>query len=148
MSSISPVSGAANAAADPSVAAPGPKTLGQDDFLKLLAQQFQAQDPLSPMQDTSFIAQMAQFTSLQQSGAMAADISAMRAEQQYATANSYLGRQVTVDSGDGGTASGVVTGVENVGGSPRLVVGDAMYPVGSVLLVEPAPAAPTASSTP
>lgn len=148
MSTISPVSAGATATADPSPPVPAAKTLGQDDFLKLLAQQFQAQDPLSPMQDTSFIAQMAQFTSLQQSSAMATDLSAMRAEQQYATANSYLGRQVVLDTSDGGTASGIVTGVETVSGAPRLVVGDFTYPVSAVLLVQPAPAAPGSSTTP
>jgi len=43
------------------------KVLGQNDFLQLLVTQMQNQDPMSPMQDTEFIAQMAQFTSLEQS---------------------------------------------------------------------------------
>jgi flagellar basal-body rod modification protein FlgD len=114
------------------------KTLGQDDFLKLLAQQFQSQDPMKPMDDTSFIAQMAQFTSLQQSSAMAKDMNDMKAEQQRATANSYLGHRVTVDAGGGNTISGDVAGVEITDGTPRLVIGDYTYPVSSVLLVQPA----------
>lgn len=114
-----------------------PKSLGQDDFLKLLAQQFQSQDPLKPMEDTSFIAQMAQFTSLQQSSSMAKDMAAMRTDQQLATANSYLGHNVTVDSGNGQTMSGSVTGVEMADGTPRLVIGNYTFPLSAVLLVEP-----------
>ena len=40
-------------------------SLGQDEFLELLSAQLSNQDPLAPMEDTEFIAQMAQFTSLE-----------------------------------------------------------------------------------
>jgi len=48
----------------------GNSTLGKDDFLKLLVTQMQSQDPLSPMDNTQFISQMATFTSLEQTNNM------------------------------------------------------------------------------
>ncbi len=113
------------------------KTLDSDDFMKLLSVQFQSQDPMKPMEDTAFIAQMAQFSALSQTQTLTAEMAKLSASQSIVTANSYIGRQVTVADGKGGTTSGNVGAVEMSVDGPRIVIGEKTYPISAVLLVEP-----------
>ncbi len=68
MSFISPVRTDTNGNA---VATGSMQQLGKDDFLKLLVSKLQNQDPLKPMDDESFVAELAQFSSLEQMGNIA-----------------------------------------------------------------------------
>jgi len=52
--------------ANDKASASGFKTLGKNDFLNLLVQQIQHQDPLNPMDSSDFTAQLAQFSQLEQ----------------------------------------------------------------------------------
>lgn len=67
--------------------------LGKDQFLSILVAQLQNQDPMQPMNDTEFIAQMAQFTSVEQLMNMANELSLIR--QNIGTASSLIGKTVT-----------------------------------------------------
>ncbi|MFD0943330.1 flagellar hook assembly protein FlgD [Savagea faecisuis] len=49
----------------------GPDSMGKDAFMKILIAQLQNQDPTNPMKDNEFIAQMAQFSALEQTMNMA-----------------------------------------------------------------------------
>ena len=67
-----------------------PHQLGKDDFLKLLVTQLSYQDPTSPMKDQQFIAQMAQFSSLEQMQNMASSLGRLADRQ----AHEMIGRYV------------------------------------------------------
>ena len=73
-------------------------TLGKDDFLKLLMTQLQNQDPSKPMEDTDFIAQMAQFSSLEQMTNMTSTFGKFVEQQQQSQMiayNQFVGKEIT-----------------------------------------------------
>ena len=118
------------------------RTLGQDDFFKLIAAQFSYQDPLNPQKDTDFIAQMAQFNTLDQTRLMQTDIAGLRSQFKGSQANQFLGQWVSLqDPATRQTVEGLVTEVRFNGGNPQLVVGDVPYDLSRVNIVR-APAVP------
>jgi flagellar basal-body rod modification protein FlgD len=117
------------------------QTLDSEDFMKLLAVQFQSQDPMKPMEDTAFIAQMAQFSALEQSNSMVKEMSLLRAEQQNLAANGMLGRTVTVSDTQGNPVTGMVGAVESSNNGPVLVIDGVKYPLTAVQRIEYQPPA-------
>jgi len=104
-------------------------SLGKDDFLKMLVTQLKNQDPLKPMDDTAFVAQMAQFSSLEQMQNMN---SATLATQ----ANGMIGKNVTWSDTDNVVQTGKVTAVSfTTGNPPALLVGDVNVAVAKVTQV-------------
>ena len=117
------------------------QTLGQDDFLKLLVAQLSAQDPMNPQKDTEFIAQMAQFSALEQTRTMQSDISGLRSEQQTAQATSMIGRTVSLQESSGVITTGVISGLSLQTGTPQIIVNGKPYALSQLLgVTAPSPA--------
>ena len=113
--------------------------LTQDDFLKLLTTQLSNQDPLKPMEDTQFIAQIAQFSSLQQSTTLTKDFEAFSSAQQISSAQNLLGKTVTISS-DGTITTGPVSEIRIQNGAAAIVVGTKTYNPASVTNIVNTPA--------
>ena len=116
------------------------QSLGKDDFLKLLVTQLSHQDPMSPMDDTTFVAQMAQFSSLEQ-------MQNMNTSTQITQATSFIGKQVTWADDSGVEQSGVVSSVKIVSGDPNLVIGDQTIALSKVDSVQNETTTSTGTST-
>ncbi len=122
----------AGASTVPTLAA---STLNQQDFLKLLVTQMSQQDPMNPESNLDFSAQLAQFSTLQQTTAMQTGITQLGTQQQFLQANDLIGRTVKLQNADQTTASGVVSGVQLAGGTPQIVVNGQNYNLSQVLAV-------------
>ena len=114
------------------------KTLNQDDFLKLLVTQLTNQDPLDPQKDTEFIAQMAQFSSLEQAKSMQTDMAKLSNDQQIMQASSLLGRSVELQVSQDTPVRGTVDAVNIEAGTPKIVVNNQVYDLSQVLSIAPA----------
>lgn len=102
-----------------------PNEMGRDQFLTLLLAQLRHQDPLKPMEDREFIAQLAQFNILEQMQQMNEGLLAMMYMDQFTQASALVGRVVDAYAPDGDqTISGVVTEVRFDRGIAELVVGE------------------------
>jgi flagellar basal-body rod modification protein FlgD len=114
-------------------ARPVQNALGKDDFLKLLITQLSHQDPTQPLEDREFVAQMAQFSTLEQMTNMTAELSKVLNLLARSQAVNLLGKSVELAVGEG-RVSGVV---EAISGNefPQLLVGGRYYDVSQVLSV-------------
>lgn len=107
--------------------------LGKDDFLKLLITQVQNQDPMNPSSDTDFIAQMAQFSALEQMQNLNQSFS-------YSTGFSMMGKYITGEIKDADTdkvklVTGRVDSVRVNAGKVYAVVGNDEVPVDKIAKV-------------
>ena len=99
--------------------------LGKDDFLKLLITQLSHQDPLSPMENTEFIAQMAQFSSLEQITNMSAGFNRLSSMLTNSEAVNLVGKTVDI-----ATENGLITGTAEAatrGENPQVFVNGTPY---------------------
>jgi flagellar basal-body rod modification protein FlgD len=100
--------------------------LGKDDFLKILMTQLQNQDPTKPMEDKQFIAQMAQFSTLEQMNNMSENFAQLNAKLQSSQAMNMLGKSVEVTGQGDQTINGTVAEV-TMGEHPQVLVNGTYY---------------------
>jgi flagellar basal-body rod modification protein FlgD len=156
--------GAAAQGGTPSTSPLPTDQLGRDTFLKLMVAQLRNQDPMNPTDSAEFLAQTAQFTSLEKLEAVADQSAQALSAQMAFGATSLVGRTVSytepaTSSATGDTSTGSTDGSAGTGGStgtdtpatgvvqsvrftpdgPLLTVGDVEIPLSAVLSVTTTP---------
>ncbi|EEG76523.1 flagellar hook capping FlgD N-terminal domain-containing protein [Dethiobacter alkaliphilus] len=108
--------------------------MDKDMFLQLLVTQLRYQDPLDPQDNSEFVAQMAQFTSLEQMQNLNNTMAKLLDIQSslHNSAPAFLGLSVTVKDDNGLPLTGIVSAVEYDNGKPRLVIDGNRYGLESV----------------
>jgi flagellar basal-body rod modification protein FlgD len=110
-------------------------TADKDMFLQLLVAQMKYQDPMNPTDSSQFLAQSAQFTSLEKMQLVADQTSMLLGAQMAFGANGMVGRTVTYTLEDGTEGTGVVHGVTFGAEGPVLDVDGVEVPISGVVTV-------------
>ena len=113
------------------------KAMGMEDFLRLLTTQIANQDPMEPMKDTEFIAQMASISSVEQMQQFATSFKDFTASHREIAAQAYLGKQVTAQDGESMPITGIAQAVEKgTGGELLVTVNGQTFPAASITKIE------------
>ena len=96
-------------------------TINQEEFIRLFLTQLQFQDPLEPVDNREFLAQLAQFTSLEQSRQTSQNTTDLLSMNATTQAVGLLNRQVEV-SGLAAAFTGTVTAVRFTSDGAQLTV--------------------------
>jgi flagellar basal-body rod modification protein FlgD len=134
--------------------------LTKNDFLQMLITKLQYQDPLNPVTDDSFVADMAQFSSLEQMqnlntsftaqstsmDNMNTNLVALIAMQNTTQAAGLIGKSVTLTTQSttasdgtttpGTTVSGQVSSIQFVNGQPQIMVSGHLYSIADVTQIQ------------
>jgi flagellar basal-body rod modification protein FlgD len=123
----------------------GNNELDRDAFLRLLVLEMQQQDPLQPYDNAQMIAQLAQFSSLEQMNKLNESFEAMAYRLEYVAGNldqlnfisaqGMLGKYVEGIDSDGEALTGLVDSVTLAGSIVILGVGDKTMPMTGVLAI-------------
>jgi len=109
--------------------------LGRDAFMQLLLAQLRNQDPLKPMEDRDFIAQLAQFNVLEQMQALNEAVQTLVLTQGLTEGSSLIGKRIKATGQEGATVEGVVSAASVSQGRVLLHIGDKSVPLIQVVEV-------------
>ncbi len=107
--------------------------VSKDEFLKLFVAQLKNQSPMDPLKGHEFIAQLAQFSSVEQLTSLNASFADTMKFQQLTGGSEFIGKKATfVDPVVGGTAEGVIQGAMVLDDSISVVIGNKEIPIANV----------------
>ncbi len=109
--------------------------LGKDEFLKILAAQLQFQDPMEGGDNSAYVAQLAQFSSLEQMENLNTSLNELKGNQNLLYGTLLIGKMVNI-AFDNQMVSGVVDKVKLVDSMLKVMVGGQEYDASNILTLE------------
>jgi flagellar basal-body rod modification protein FlgD len=95
-------------------------TMTGADFLKLMIQQLQQQDPMNPTDSSQLLTQMSQISNLQSNAAMVSSLAGLTLQQSIGAGGNLIGKTITGIDENGNQLQGLVTSVKVVNKKVRL----------------------------
>ena len=129
---ITPTTGTPTATTAP---AKSRSEMDKDTFLKLLVAQLRYQDPTKPMDGAQFVAESAQFTTVEVLQKLQESQAQLLSFQSTLLSSGLIGKTVTAMGTDGKEVTGVVGSARVVAGQAYIMVKDEMLPVSSVVKI-------------
>jgi len=113
------------------------QTLGisQTDFLNLFITQLRYQDPLEPMTNEDFVAQMSRFAMLEELQDMKASLMSLSQQSALSWGTGLLGKCIEYSDDTGGISQGYVEAITSSDGVMKLVVDGKEVGFGQVLRI-------------
>ncbi|MBQ4862968.1 flagellar hook capping protein [Pseudoalteromonas sp. MMG013] len=111
-----------NVGAQPTSTAAANNNISQEEFIKLFLAQLNSQDPLEPLNNREFLAQLAQFSSLEQSRQSNEKLDNLLAMNSSNQALSLLGKAVQVSSQTSESTAGTIEAVHYTAEGPTLTI--------------------------
>jgi flagellar basal-body rod modification protein FlgD len=130
--------GQATTASTATTSSSASQVLGKDDFLKLLCAQLQQQDPMSPVDDTQFMSQLYQMSTLEAQQNLNSSFEAFAKSNSLVGATALIGKTISyTDSASSTEVTGVVQGVKTVDGAVSVAVNGQDISVSDIVAVAP-----------
>ncbi len=108
-------------------------TVSKDEFLKLFVAQLQNQSPMDPLKGHEFIAQLAQFSSVEQLTSLNSSFADTLKFQQLSGGSEFIGKKATYfNKSTGSLEEGVIEGAITDGKSISVVIQNQQIPISDV----------------
>lgn len=111
----------------------GKSTISREGFLKILAAELQNQDPLSSGDNNEYIAQMAQFSNLEQLDTLNTSMEKLLLSQKFQEGSTMIGKTAKIALDDGSYKTGEVSTVRLFKGKVYIVVDGNEYSIDDVV---------------
>lgn len=137
--SLNTTNGVSTGASKPKTKQTGNSDLGKEAFLQLLVTQMQYQDPLDPQDNSEYIAQLANFSTLEQMTNLNEAMEAMNtlvdninSSLLIGQTSNFIGKDIEWENDKGEMQTGTVTGIKIVDGQPMVLVGDIIVEISKI----------------